>query len=131
MTNQQIAVLRQIGRAILEAVQAGGEMGAPGGTLYAVGLGQECTWSQFEQIMDGMVRANVLTKDGDCYHVGTAAHNIESLIRANGFLSKHLAQFATIANELATEKFKEVAARKASQDSLLVRARERSAAIRK
>jgi hypothetical protein len=73
MTNEQISVLRQIGRAILESVKEAGVLGAPGGIMYAAMMGQGCTLNQFEQIMSGMVRAGVLTKSGECYHVGPQA----------------------------------------------------------
>lgn len=70
MTSQQIAALRQIGRAIVESVRAAGETGAPGGILYAALMAQGCTLNQFEQIMAGMVRARVLTQEGHVYFIG-------------------------------------------------------------
>jgi len=70
MTNQQIAALRQIGRAIVESVRAAGEMGAPGGIIYAALMAQGCTFDQYQQIMGGMTRAGVLTQDGDLFYIG-------------------------------------------------------------
>ena len=76
MTAEQIKMLRRIGRAILETVRESGQFGAPGGILYAALMEQGCTLDQFEQIMSGMVRAGVLTKEGECYHVGDSAHKL-------------------------------------------------------
>lgn len=76
MTVQQIEALRAIGRAILEAVRAAGNLGAPGGHLYAALMVSGCTLPQYEQIMGGMVRAGVLTRSGECYHVGPLAEKL-------------------------------------------------------
>ena len=77
MNKQQIALLRQIAQAILEAVKAADiNIGAPGGVLYAAMMINSCSLNQFEQIMDGMVRAGWLTKSGDCYHVGPDADRL-------------------------------------------------------
>ena len=70
MTVEQVHALRRIGKAILESVKAAGEIGAPGGVIYAALMHAGCTLGQYEQIMAGMGRAGVLTKDGECYHVG-------------------------------------------------------------
>ncbi len=70
MTNQQIAAVRQVGRAIVETVTECGPLGAPGGHIYAALMAQGCTLQQFEGIMGGLVRAGLLDKRGDCYHVG-------------------------------------------------------------
>ena len=78
MTRDQIAALRSIGRAILEAVQASGQLGAPGGILYAALMQKGCNLNQFEQIMSGMVRADVLTKSGECYYVGSQAQKLSN-----------------------------------------------------
>lgn len=76
MTIAQVQALRSIGRAILEAVKAAGELGAPGGILYAALMAQGCTLNQFQQIMAGMVQGGVLTQDGECYHVGPQASKL-------------------------------------------------------
>ncbi len=83
MTNEQIAALKAVAKAITEAVAIAGPLGAPGfsagtdpcvgrlgdGYLYAALMSAGCTLNQFEQIMSGLVRAGVLTKRGECYFV--------------------------------------------------------------
>ena len=69
MTNEQIAALKAVAKAITEAVAIAGPLGAPGGHLYAALMSAGCTLSQFEQIMSGLVNAGVLTKRGECYFV--------------------------------------------------------------
>ena len=76
MTREQIQTLRNIGRAILESVQAAGALGAPGGIIYAALMTAGCTLPQYEQIMSGMVSAGILTQDGDCYHVGPMSQKL-------------------------------------------------------
>lgn len=56
MTPQQAAALRQIAQGIIDAVKAGGDLGAPAGTLYAALMGAGCTLNQFQQIMSALVR---------------------------------------------------------------------------
>lgn len=69
MTPQQVKALRSICDAIIEAVRAAGPLGAPGGILYAALMSHGCTLAQYEQIMAGLVRAGMLRKSGECYHV--------------------------------------------------------------
>ena len=69
MTNEQIAALKAVAKAITEAVAIAGPLGAPGGHLYAALMSAGCTLNQFEQIMSGLVSAGVLTKRGECYFV--------------------------------------------------------------
>ena len=70
---EQIAALRAIADAIVEAVEAAGPMGAPGGVIYAALMASGCTLAQYESIMSAMVRAGILTRHGDLYRVGPAA----------------------------------------------------------
>jgi hypothetical protein len=53
---------------IIEAIKAGGPLGAPAGVLYAALMGAGCSLDQFNQIMSGLVRAGKVRKRGDCYH---------------------------------------------------------------
>ena len=71
-TAAQVKLLRMVADAIIDAVKAAGPLGAPAGVLYAALMGHGCTLSQFEQIMGGMVRAGLLTRSGDLYHVAEA-----------------------------------------------------------
>lgn len=69
MTLEQAKALRAIGGVVIDAVRAAGPIGAPGGHLYAGMMAGGCTFDQFTQIMAGLVRAGLLTKSGECYHV--------------------------------------------------------------
>lgn len=69
MTIQQARALRAIGDAIIDAVSKAGAVGAPGGHLYAALMAAGCSYDQFVQIMAGLVRAGMLSKSGECYHV--------------------------------------------------------------
>lgn len=67
MTPAQIELLQKVVGAIKSAIQAGGPMGTPGGTLYAALMAYGCTLSQFETIVGGMVKAGILKRRGDLY----------------------------------------------------------------
>jgi hypothetical protein len=56
MTPQQAQALRQVAKAVLDAVKAGGNHGAPAGPLYAALMGFGCSLNQFQQIMSALVR---------------------------------------------------------------------------
>lgn len=67
MTQQQVNALRLIVSAIVDAVKAAGPIGAPGGVLYAALMTHGVTLEQFEKLMSGLVHANLLRRQGDCY----------------------------------------------------------------
>lgn len=69
MTKQQLQALRFISAAVVESVAAAGELGAPGGTIYAALMAHGCTLNQFEQIMSGLVGAGMLSKSGHLYTI--------------------------------------------------------------
>jgi hypothetical protein len=69
MTPDQIKALKAVADAIIETVRSAGPLGAPAGHIYAALMAQGCTLQQFEGIMGGLVRANMLRKDGDLYFV--------------------------------------------------------------
>ena len=52
--------------AITESVKVAGDLGAPGGVLYAALMGK-LTLDQFEKVMGALVQAGNLKKRGDCY----------------------------------------------------------------
>lgn len=68
MNKAQATALREVAKAIILTVKEVGNMGAPGGIMYAALMAQGCTLDQFEQIMGGLTRAGYLDKRGDCYH---------------------------------------------------------------
>jgi hypothetical protein len=67
MTSQQQAqAVRIVCSAIVDAVKEAGDLGAPGGVLYAV-LQASISLAQFEQLMSALVRTGKLRRDGDLY----------------------------------------------------------------
>jgi hypothetical protein len=67
MTQQQSEALRLLAAAIIEAIDAGGSIGTPSGTLYAGLMAQGCTLAQYEQLMNGLERAGMVTREGQVY----------------------------------------------------------------
>lgn len=69
MTPEQIAALRAILDAILEAVKAAGPHGAPGGVIYSALMASGCSLSQYQSFMAGLVRAGKLRQEGQLYFI--------------------------------------------------------------
>ena len=63
----QAAMLANIGLGVLEAVEAGGDVGAPASVLYAAMQAHGATFNQFMSFMSGMIRPGYLTLEDDCY----------------------------------------------------------------
>ena len=68
LSNRQITAIQMLADAIIEAVKAGGPLGAPGGVLYAA-LMDKMTADQFAQFMSALVGAGKLRKQGHLYFV--------------------------------------------------------------
>lgn len=74
-----IFALQQVGLGVLEAVEAGGEVGAPAGVLYATMQTAGATLNQFNSFMDGLVSKGMLTlDDSHCYHLTKEGHHLKS-----------------------------------------------------
>ena len=69
LTEQQRAAMKLVVDAVLDAVKAGGPTGAPGGVIYAVLMGQDCSFNQYTSLMGALVRTNKLRQDGDLYFI--------------------------------------------------------------
>jgi hypothetical protein len=67
MNEQQAKALRAIADAIIDACQAAGTVGVPGGHLYALLMQTGMSLGQFEQIMSTLVGIKKVRKQGDCY----------------------------------------------------------------
>ena len=66
MNDKQIAAIKAIADAIVDAVKAAGSLGAPGGHLYAP-LMAHMTSAQFQQFMDALVATGKVTRRGQLY----------------------------------------------------------------
>jgi hypothetical protein len=82
MTPQQIIGLQKLGLAVLEAVSDGGDLGAPGGTLYAAMMHQGANLSQFQSFMGTLTGRGMLTQMGDCYYITEAGKGFKDLLQA-------------------------------------------------
>lgn len=66
-------LLQLIGLAVLEAVEAAGDIGAPAGVLYAGLQAQGATKNQFDSFMSGLTGRGMLSlDDAHCYHLTAA-----------------------------------------------------------
>lgn len=70
--------------SILGAAKAGGDMGAPGGVIYAGLMTLGCSLEQYQQLMDGMVANKLLVKNGDCYLVTLQGEVVRQKLAAAG-----------------------------------------------
>lgn len=68
--HQELVAIKALCDAIVAAVDAGGEFGAPGGVLYSALMSHGCSLPQFERIMSGMIGAGLLCKVGERYYLG-------------------------------------------------------------
>lgn len=69
MNNEQIRTIQRIGLAVLETIQEAGELGAPGGVLYATLMTQGCTLNQFQTLMAPLERQGYVAHEADCYTI--------------------------------------------------------------
>lgn len=67
-TPTQIHALATVSLGVVEAIEAGGDQGAPASVLYAAMQAQRATFTQFTGVMDTLVRPGYLTLEHDCYH---------------------------------------------------------------
>jgi hypothetical protein len=66
---EQVKGLRFILDAVVDAVKVAGDLGAPGGTIYAALMASGATLEQYQAIMSALVQAGKLTRSGDLYFV--------------------------------------------------------------
>jgi hypothetical protein len=69
MTKEQIAAIRALADTVVEAVGEAGELGAPGGVIYAALMQYGCNLSQYESLMSALCRAGRLRRGGDLYYL--------------------------------------------------------------
>lgn len=64
---QRQQLMLQALQTLVDAVKAGGKLGAPGGVMYAALL-DKLSLQQFESMMRVLVLKGYLRKEGDLYH---------------------------------------------------------------
>jgi len=67
MTKEQVVAVQRVALAVLESIEEAGPLGAPSGILYAALMGQGCTLTTYQQLMDPMVTRGFLILEQDCY----------------------------------------------------------------
>jgi hypothetical protein len=67
MTPTQIRAVATVSLGIIEAVEVAGNLGAPGGVLYAAMHAQGATLQQYRSVMATLTNPGYLVLDGDCY----------------------------------------------------------------
>jgi len=73
ITPSQRQAIALIVNAVTETIAECGDMGAPGGTIYAALMHYGCTLQQFESLMAALVRLGKVTKRGELYFAPQAA----------------------------------------------------------
>jgi len=62
--SQKISALKQVCDAVIDAVKSAGEFGAPSGSVYAALMGFGCKIEQYEMLIDILIKARKLRKEG-------------------------------------------------------------------
>lgn len=88
MTSHQLRALATASLGVLEAVEAGGEAGAPAGIVYAAMQGQGASFTQFLSLMSTLIRPGYLTLEDNCYRSTSTTHELKAK------LTRTLAAFA-------------------------------------
>lgn len=78
MAPTQIRALTTASLGVLEAVEAGGEHGAPAGVLYAAMQAQGATFNQFLSLMTTLVRPGYLTMEDNCYRMTSTTQDLKT-----------------------------------------------------
>lgn len=67
MSQDQLKALAAICEAIIEAIKAAGDRGAPAGILYAALIAHGCSLTQFQSFMRGLEAAGKVRRHGELY----------------------------------------------------------------
>jgi len=79
---QKTAVVKMVCDAVIESVASAGKIGAPVGSLYAALMVHGFTLSQFETLMDALVRIGKLRRSGHLYFVTANLQSESDMERA-------------------------------------------------
>lgn len=75
-TKAQLEAQQLIGLGILEAVNEAGDIGAPGGVLYAALMAHGASLSQYQSFMLSLTSRNMLTTSGDIFYITDAGQRL-------------------------------------------------------
>lgn len=83
MTREQLDGMQRLGLGVLEAVEEAGELGAPGGILYAAMQAHGASLSQFQSFMGTLTGRGMLTLDEcECYHITEQGREFKKKLEA-------------------------------------------------
>ncbi len=82
MTIDQIRAAQRIGLAVLESIQAAGELGAPSGVLYAALQQTGCSLSQFQSLMAPLEGRGFVTQENHCFTITKAGEAFINQLRS-------------------------------------------------
>ncbi len=82
MQKKHILAVQAVALDLLEAIAIGGEMGAPGGHLYAPLMGK-LSLSQFQQIVGQMQGRGFIEQHGDCYTITESGKAFTAKLKAS------------------------------------------------
>jgi hypothetical protein len=91
LSRAPIHALITVSLGVIEAVEAAGEQGAPGGVLYAAMQAHGASLSQFQSLMLTLTNPGYLVLDGDCYRCTSKTQELKTK------LTETLAGFAAFA----------------------------------
>jgi len=67
MNREQAKTLNVMAAGVLQAVDAAGSLGAPGGILYAGLMSSGCSFENYEMIMGRLQSSGLVKRSGECY----------------------------------------------------------------
>lgn len=80
-TNLSASQLHELATAslgVIEAVEAGGDRGAPAGVVYAAMQAHGASFTQFLSLMSTLVRPGYLTLEDNCYRKTTTTDELKA-----------------------------------------------------
>ncbi|WP_321935224.1 hypothetical protein [Paraburkholderia sp. J8-2] len=80
--NAQIIAAQKIGLAVLETIDDTGEQGAPSGVLYAALQAKGASLSQYQSLMEPLVRRKFLELQHDVYTMTDSGRTFMGKLRA-------------------------------------------------
>ena len=78
LSAHQLHALATASLGVIEAVEAGGEQGAPAGVVYAAMQAQGASFTQFLSLMSTLVRPGYLTLEDNCYCQTTTTDGLKA-----------------------------------------------------
>ena len=78
LSASQLHALATASLGVIEAVEAGGEQGAPAGLVYAAMQAQGASFTQFLTLMSTLVRPGYLTLEDNCYRKTTTTRELKT-----------------------------------------------------